>query len=99
MIENSSPQMKMRLWAINHFRILPTDKRFKKLTDDQVELLFLSSMQLPLEDELRRFYVKKKKEEEVNKQLPEEVLLSMGYSVKEIESIKKDMSVIGERDG
>ena len=69
---------------------MPTDRRYKSLNSDQVELLFLSYVSQPLCEQYRDSYLSEQEKKE--KSLPEEILKEMGYSEKEMEEIGTALS-------
>ena len=84
----------MKLWLINHFRVLPTDERFKKLTEDQIELLFISFISMPGDEDYKRAYIRKRTGEELASGLPREALRKMGYTDEQIKKIAEEVSSI-----
>lgn len=74
---------------IRHFRILPTDPRYKELTEEQCELLFLDFLNSPTDEECLQFYREKEESKAVVEELPIEDLEEMGYSDEEIKNIIK----------
>lgn len=72
---------------IDRFKILPTDPRFKELTVDVMEALFISAMEIPSDEEYRDLYRKAKFEEEM--ELPEDELKKLGYSEEDMIEIKE----------
>ena len=74
---------------IRHFRILPTDPRYKELTDEQAELLFLDFLTSATDEEYLRFYREGKEKEAAMKELPIEDLKEMEYTDEEIQDIIK----------
>ena len=73
---------------MEHFRILPTDKRYIELRFEQKELLFLSFLTLPTDEEYRSAYLKSHKAPTV----PDEILADLGYDLDEIEKIQKELT-------
>ena len=69
--------------------MLPTDKRFKALTGDQMEILFINFLKSPSTEEYKQLYRELKEKEKTD--LPAGELEAMGYSAGEIESIQKDI--------
>jgi hypothetical protein len=61
---------------MEHFRILPTDQRIKELSEEQIEILYLSFLHLPEDDSVRYSYHKadsrKEKAEELRKIMREQ---------------------------
>ncbi len=91
-LQQASLEVKLKLWVIEHFRILPTDKRFKRLRWDQVELLFINYISQPSDEQYRQTYIESKQKEV--EEIPESSMLDMGYNEDEIKEIAK---VINER--
>jgi len=86
----------MRLWLIEHFRILPTDERYKKLSEDQIEILFCSFLSSPIDEEYRKTYRKGMSKTDVIKTMPKELFTEMGYSEKDMEQISQEIAMGGE---
>jgi len=51
--------VRLDLWVINHFRVLPTDDRFKRLTENQKNLLFIGWLENPSSEQLKEWYDRK----------------------------------------
>lgn len=79
----------MRLWVMNHYRVLPTEKRFLDLTPNQIEILFVSGIGLPHESGLRRAYADLREAEQKATSLPSEILRQQGYSEDEIREMQE----------
>ena len=94
MMELASPRQKVKLWVIEHFRILPTDERFKRLTEDQMELLFYYFVSSPTDEQYKKAHYSNLSKEEVIETLPEDKIKEMGYSEEELKDIR-DALVIG----
>lgn len=86
-LQQASLEVKLKLWVIEHFRILPTDKRFKRLRWDQVELLFINYISQPSDEQYRQTYIESKQKEV--EEIPESSMLDMGYNEDEIKEIAK----------
>ncbi len=69
--------------------MLPTDPRLTSLTDEQVELLFLTACRVMSDSELKETYWERKTREKSSEELPVNELENMGYSPEMIETIKK----------
>jgi hypothetical protein len=85
-----SPQTHARLWVCEHFRVLPTEDRYKKLTDLQAGLLFSNWLNSVPDDTLRREYwssISKKP-----KAPSREELAAIGYKPEQIDQIIKEIS-------
>jgi len=76
---------------MEHFRVLPTDKRFKELNDLQMELLLVNFLNTPDDATLKQTYYKSKKKEAKLEGLPVHILKNMGYTDADIEKLKKDL--------
>ncbi len=74
---------------MRHFKILPTDPRYKELTDQQAELLFLNFLISPTDEEYLQFYREREEKKSAVEELPIEDLKEMDYSDEEIENIVK----------
>ena len=98
MMELASPKQRLKFWVIEHFRILPTDERFKQLTEDQMELLFCYFVSNPTDEQYRKAHYSNLSKEEVMETLPEDKIKEMGYSEKELKDIK-DALIIGGVSG
>lgn len=70
---------------MEHFRILPTDRRFKELSSEQKEMLFLAFLVMPTDEQYKISYSKSR----ISSELPDEVLEEMGYEKEEIETIQQ----------
>lgn len=86
-LQQASLEVKLKLWVIEHFRILPTDKRFKRLKWDQVELLFINYISQPSDEQYRQTYIESKQKEV--EEIPKNSMLDMGYNEDEIKEIAK----------
>jgi hypothetical protein len=85
------PTTNARLWVIEHFRVLPTDERFVKLSESQVSLLYGSWLHSLPDDYVKREYWASKKEKAPIKEKEEEALRDLGYSDDDIAAIKKEI--------
>ncbi|MDR1904601.1 MAG: hypothetical protein LBQ88_20240 [Treponema sp.] len=84
MKQSSSPQIQ-RLWAMEHFRVLPTDPKVRELTDNQISLLLQYWLDYD-EDHFRRAYREKKAIEQSKPQFDRQALYDMGYTDAEIDN-------------
>ena len=86
-----SPESRSRLWVCEHFRVLPTDSKYKALTDLQANLLFTNYLFTANESDIKAAYWS----ERVNtkKSLPNrEDLVALGYNDKQIDEILKEIA-------
>lgn len=96
-VESANPRTKMRLWLIEHFRILPTDERYKKLSEDQIEILFCNFLSSPIDEEYKNTYRQGMSKTDVIKSMPTELFKDMGYDENDIKQISQEIAV-GGRD-
>lgn len=76
---------------MEHFKVLPTDKRIKRLTDDQIDILFIYHLMKPEESALRETYQRQSLIEEKQNGLPIDQLKKQGFTDEDIEQIKRDL--------
>lgn len=72
---------------MEHFRVLPTDERYTQLSFRQKELLFLSFLILPTDEEYRKSYPNVRRAPDI----PDEVLQGLGYDLDEAKKIKEEL--------
>ena len=90
MMKEASPRARERLWIIEHFRVLPTDERFLRLTDEQIAVIINAWLAAPGDDELKRVYWTER--DKKTKPMPDDSDLSgIGWSPEEIEAIKAEL--------
>lgn len=77
----------MKLWVVEHFRVLPTSKEFKELTEDQIDLLFIHFLNRISDDDYKRLYHKNK----TDTGLPKDQLKKMGYDDTDIVNIENEL--------
>jgi len=89
------------MWAINYFRLLPTDEKYKSMPFDWLEMLFLNYMSSVDYEEIRKNYyqsikgrmsAQQRKEyiEEID-QLDNDLVNLLGYSKEESIAIKNEL--------
>lgn len=77
-------------WIINHFKVLPTDERFIKLTERQKVYLFYTYLEFPTDEQLHKVHSQAKTVPQVTKDdIP--AFTDMGYSPAQIRQINKDL--------
>lgn len=81
----------MKLWALEHFRILPTDNRYKELSLDQIELLFINFLRTPSEEDHKKIYADIQKKEDIVDSMPRDVLKEMNYTDEDINQIAEEV--------
>lgn len=95
MTESVNPKMQVRLWVIEHFRVLPTDSRFKELNEDQMELLFCYFINSLTDEQYKRAYHTKMSRKEVVDTMPKDLMKDMGYTEEEIGNIAQGLTIGG----
>jgi hypothetical protein len=82
------------LWVCHHFRVLPTDDRFKELSFRQKLLLFRSHEYLPTDDDLRYSSLVQRRAR--SESLPTGDLKRMGYTPEQIKRMKEQLEAAGQ---
>jgi hypothetical protein len=82
------------LWVCHHFRVLPTEERYKRLTDNQKNLLFLGWLELPTSEQIKEWYTKKIGEPVVTEQDAKD-FVKLGYSKSQIKRIREQLENAG----
>jgi hypothetical protein len=90
-LEGLSERTRIRLWTLEHFRKLPTEESYLKLTQEQCELLYLSYMVQATPEEVRDEFLRERRREkerdDAEAEMPKEEFEDMGYSEDEINEI------------
>jgi hypothetical protein len=73
------------MWAMEHFRVLPTDRRLLDLTDDQIGLLMQYWLDYD-EEYFRRTYRERKAVETSKPEFNRQALYDIGYTDEEIDN-------------
>ena len=95
MMESAEPEMRLRLWVIEHFRVLPTDPRFKALDEDQMEVLFFHFINSGTDEQHRLAYHTKMSRKETIDTMPRNLMEDMGYTKEELEKITQELTIGG----
>ena len=82
------------LWVIHHFRVLPTEKRFKQLTDNQKYLLYIGWLELPTSDQIKKWYDRKSDDPVITKDDAKN-FEKLGYSKEQIKRMKEQLENAG----
>jgi len=78
---------------MEHFKILPTDDRFKKLTIDQMEILYYNFLNTPSDEAQRKYYLDKISNKDKVDSIPEDYAVSvLGYTKEDIAKIKGELN-------
>jgi hypothetical protein len=80
----------------HHFRVLPTDDRFKRLTENQKNFLFTGWLELPTSDQIKEWYTKRENEPVVSDEDAEN-FKKLGYTDAQIRHIKEQLENAGFR--
>lgn len=72
---------------IEHFRVLPTDERYLRLSEPQISVLVNYWLNSPGEEDMKRAYWEGKREDGP----PVDELAALGYSPEQIEAIKAEL--------
>lgn len=86
--------LNLDLWVCHHFRILPTDKRYKRLTENQKYLLYIGWLELPTSDQIKLWYTKKSGEPVISEE-DETNFKKIGYTSAQIKRMKKQLENAG----
>ena len=83
------------MWVINYFRVLPTDSRFKELSEIQKYLLFEGFMENPTPEQMHQAYWKSKTNE--TKVSNEDIsnFKNLGYDMDQIKKIQEQLKIAG----
>lgn len=83
-------ELSVDLWICNYYRVLPTDERFKRLTDRQKDLLIVSFLEQPSAEDLH-FSYGKRKEREREFSINYDNLRKRGYTEEQIRRIRSQI--------
>jgi hypothetical protein len=89
--------LQLNLWVINHFKVLPTDDRFKRLTQNQKSLLLQGYLESPDSSSLKLYFLEEQKKDISFSEDEEKALLDSGYDTKQLEKIKKEIAKLSSR--
>ena len=88
----------MRLWAIDNFKVLPTDERYLSMPFEWLEYLFLNYINNYGYDDRRDFYLKelykseqRQKYEKEVEGLHDDLISLLGYDDKEAQGIIREL--------
>lgn len=79
------------LWICHHFKVLPTDDRFKKLTNNQKDLLLAGFIENPTDKEIIQYH--RNIEKEIVNEDDIEAFREGGYTEDQIERIQKNIQI------
>ncbi len=80
------------MWIINHFKVLPTEARFKELTELQKNLIFVGYLEHPTSEQIHKacYGAEATKVTRVD----EKSFEKLGYSQEQIAHIKEQAEII-----
>lgn len=84
------------LWVCHHFKVLPTDDRFKRLTPRQKDFLYLGWLELPTSDQIKEWYTAKKGDPVVSTE-DSKNFQKLGYTSEQIKHMKDQLKKAGFR--
>jgi hypothetical protein len=87
-------EVSLDLWVIHHFRILPTDERYKRLTDNQKVLLFYGWVDLPSTDEIRMSQSRRAGDPVIGEE-DTKIFKNLGYTPAQIRKMKEQLENAG----
>lgn len=88
-MKGAAKAIALDLWICDRFNVLPTEERYKELTDRQKYLLFQGFIERPQDDDIHRAYwISQRdsfsKKDEVN-------LLGLGYTQEQLTKMKDQL--------
>lgn len=82
------------LWVMEHFRVLPTDERFLKLSLKQKALLFTAFLELPTDEMLHMGHRLANRAPEIDDDEADN-LKNLGYSDEQIKRMRAQLKAAG----
>lgn len=73
---------------------MPTDDRFKQLTEHQIDMMFIYYLMKPDDSDLKELYRRNQETKVVREELPTEVLKAKGFTDAQIAKIKEDLGAL-----
>ena len=70
---------------------MPTDQRYKELSEEQMELLFMSFLNSPPDEGIRQAHHRSLSKEELIESMPKEAMSKMGYSEEDMRKIADEI--------
>ena len=80
---------------MDHFQVLPTDKRYQELTEYQIDVLFVHNLLRADDYAIRKTYWEEKEKSIKKNSFPEEFFRKQGYSEEQISRFKEEYAVHG----
>lgn len=93
-MKEAAREESLDLWILHHFRVLPTDDRFKRLTENQKVLLFFGWKELPTSDQIKQFFDRKQGDPVIDEGA-EKSFRRIGYTPAQIRRMKEQLANAG----
>ena len=93
-LEELAREESLDLWVCHHFRVLPTDDRYKRLTNNQKVLLFFGWKTLPSSEQIKRFFDRKEGDPTIDKGTAAN-FKKLGYTATQIRRMKEQLANAG----
>lgn len=81
------------LWICEHYKVLPTEERFKALSDRQKYLLFLGFVEQPKHEDMHQAYWRTRTTQ-IGEQ-DEKNLKSLGYTPEQLKRMQEQLEKAG----
>lgn len=94
--KEAAREVSLDLWVCHHFRVLPTEERYKRLTENQKYLLYIGWLELPTSDQVKLWYTKKTGEPIVTDEDAKD-FEKLGYSKAQVKRIREQLENAGYR--
>jgi hypothetical protein len=85
---------KLDLWICLYFKVLPTELKYKQLSEEQKTLLFVGFMELPTSEQLKLNY-SDERQRNIMTDDDKEAFKRLGYSKEKIRKIEDELRKAG----
>jgi len=82
------------LWVCHHFRVLPTEERYKRLTENQKYLLYIGWLELPSSEQMKLWHDKKAGDPIITDEDAKN-FKNLGYTKDQIKHMKEQLQNAG----
>ncbi len=82
------------LWVCHHFRVLPTEERYKRLTENQKYLLYIGWLELPSSDQMKEWHDRKAGDPIITEDDAKD-FENLGYTKEQIKHMKEQLQNAG----
>ncbi len=83
------------VWICNHFKVLPTEHRFKELSEIQKHLLLVGYLESPTSEEMHAAYQQQDAAGATITEEDEKDFKNIGYTEEQIERMKQQLEAAG----